>query len=94
MTHYYSQRLRPGYLRNRELYDQLVLLFTKSVRGMQTVKGFAAERHQIAQFAGANQRVSAQQKKIFFNLSLFTPLTQILSQLSLVVLFAYGGWLY
>jgi ATP-binding cassette subfamily B protein len=24
----------------------------------------------------------------------FTPLTQVLSQLSLVILFAYGGWLY
>ena len=43
MTHYYSGRLRPAYLRNRELYDHLVLLFTESVRGMQTVKGFAAE---------------------------------------------------
>jgi len=24
----------------------------------------------------------------------FTPITQVLSQISLVVLFAYGGWLY
>ena len=40
---FYSARLRPGYLRNRELTDQMVLLFSESVRGMQTVKGFAAE---------------------------------------------------
>ncbi len=26
-AHYYSARLRPGYLRNRELYDRLVQLF-------------------------------------------------------------------
>jgi ATP-binding cassette subfamily B protein len=43
VTHYYSGRLRPAYLRNRELFDRLVELFTESVRGMQTVKGFAAE---------------------------------------------------
>ncbi len=94
VTHYYSGRLRPGYLRNRELYDSLVLLFTESVRGMQTVKGFAAEPYQIQRFEDANRRVSDQQKRIFRDLSYFTPITQVLSQLSLVILFAYGGWLY
>src|ERR1051326_3779394 len=47
VTHFYSARLRPGYLRNRELFDNLVLLFTESVRGMQTVKSCAAEPHPI-----------------------------------------------
>jgi len=94
LTHYYSARLRPGYLRNRELTDHMVLLFSESVRGMQTVKGFAAEPHQVRRFEEANDRVSAQQRKIFWDLSVFTPGTQLLSQLSLVILFAYGGWLY
>ena len=48
VTHFYSARLRPAYLRNRDLFDTLVLLFTENVRGMQTVKGFAAEPHQLA----------------------------------------------
>jgi ATP-binding cassette subfamily B protein len=94
VTHYYSGALRPAYLRNRELFDNLVQLFTDSVRGMQTVKGFAAEPQQIRAFEAANQQVSGQQKRIFFDLSIFTPATQLLSQLSLVILFAYGGWLY
>lgn len=94
VTQYYSNRLRPGYLRNRELSDRLVLLFTESIRGMQTVKGFAAEPHQIRRFEGANDDVSSQQRVIFNDLSVFTPATQLLSQLSLVILFAYGGWLY
>ncbi len=94
VTHFYSARLQPAYRRNRELYDSLVLTFTESIRGMQTVKGFAAEPHQIRRFEEANRQVSDQQMRIFWNLSLFTPLTQVLSQLSLVILFAYGGWLY
>jgi ATP-binding cassette subfamily B protein len=94
VTHYYSGRLRPAYRRNRELVDSLVLLFSESVRGMQTTKGFAAEPHQIRRFEEANRHVSDQQKRIFRDLSHFTPLTQVLSQLSLVILFAYGGWLY
>ncbi|HUA37706.1 MAG TPA: ABC transporter ATP-binding protein [Candidatus Sulfopaludibacter sp.] len=94
LAHFYSTRLRPGYLRNRELSDDMVLLFSESVRGMQTVKGFAAEPHQVRRFEEANDTVSSQQRKIFWDLSVFTPGTQMLSQLSLVILFAYGGWLY
>ena len=94
LAHFYSARLRPGYLRNRELTDNMILLFSESVRGMQTVKGFAAESHQVRRFEEANQAVSAQQRKIFWDLSVFTPSTQMLSQLSLVILFAFGGWLY
>ena len=94
VTHYYSGRLRPAYLRNRELFDNLVQLFTESVRGMQTVKGFAAEPHQLRRFEDVNSQVSGQQKRIFRDLSVFTPATQLLSQFGLVILFAYGGWLY
>jgi ATP-binding cassette subfamily B protein len=94
LAQFYSARLRPGYLRNRELTDNMILMFSESVRGMQTVKGFAAESHQVRRFEAANDLVSSQQRKIFWDLSIFTPGTQMLSQLSLVILFAYGGWLY
>ena len=43
LTQFYSARLRPGYLKNRELTDNMILLFSETVRGMQTVKGFAAD---------------------------------------------------
>jgi ATP-binding cassette, subfamily B, bacterial len=94
LAHFYSARLRPGYLRNRELTDHMVLLFSESVRGMQTVKGFAAEPHQVRRFEEANDLVSSQQRKIFWDLSVFTPGTQMLSLMSLVILFIYGGWLF
>jgi ATP-binding cassette, subfamily B, bacterial len=94
VTRYYSARLRPAYLRNRELYDKAVQLFTEVVRGVQTIKSFAAEPQQVRRFQAANSAVSEQQKRIFYDLSVFTPITQLLSHLSLVVLFAYGGSLY
>lgn len=94
LAQFYSARLRPGYLKNRELTDHMILLFSESVRGMQTVKGFAAETHQVRRFEAANDNVSSQQRKIFWDLSLFTPGTQMFSQMSLVILFAYGGWMY
>ncbi len=94
VTHHYSGRLRPGYLRNRQIQDRLVLTFSENVRGMQTIKGFAAEPHRIRRFETDNDEVTSQQQNIFRDLSWFTLGTQFLSQLSLVILFAYGGWLY
>jgi len=94
LTRHYSERLRPGYLRNRERSDTLVLLFTESVKGIQTVKGFAAEAQQVRRFREANDAASTQQRRVFRDLSFFAPATQFLSQLSLVILFSYGGWLY
>ncbi len=94
VTHYFSKRLRPGYQRNRELYDDLVQVFSESVLGIQTVKGFAAEANRTERFEKGNEAVSSQQQRIFWDLSIFTPATQFLSQFSLVILFAYGGWLY
>lgn len=93
-TQYYSNRLRPAYQKNRELYDDLVQNFSQSILGIQTVKGFAAESERIRHYEEGNDTVSAQQQKIFRDLSFFTPLTHVLSQTSLVILFAYGGWLY
>jgi ATP-binding cassette subfamily B protein len=94
VTHTYSAKLRPQYLRNRELSDQMVLQFSESVKGMLTVKGFAAEPFQVRRFEEANDQVTGQQRRIFWDLAVFTPLTQLLSQSSLVILFAYGGWIY
>jgi ATP-binding cassette subfamily B protein len=94
LTSHYSKKMRPAYLRNRELSDDLVQVFSESVLGIQTVKGFAAEPERIRRFTERNDEVTAQQQRIFWDLSIFTPATQILSQLSLAVLFAYGGWLY
>jgi ATP-binding cassette subfamily B protein len=94
VTQFYSARLRPLYLQNRELSDELVARFTESVKGMQTIKGFAAEAQQVGRFEESNDVVSSQQRRIFWDLTIFTPATQMLSQLSLVILFAYGGWLY
>src|SRR5215471_2327941 len=54
VTHYYSARLRPAYLRNRQLFDDLVQVFSESIRGMQTIKGFAAESHQTQRFEQGN----------------------------------------
>ncbi|MBI5757572.1 MAG: ABC transporter ATP-binding protein, partial [Planctomycetales bacterium] len=93
LTMLFSRQTRPEYDRNRELVDQMVLVLAENLVGVQVVKGFGREPEEIAKFQAASQAVRDQQRKIFWRVSLFTPFIGLLTQVNLVVLLAYGGWL-
>ena len=90
---WFSRLVRPAYLRSRELMDKLVGVLSENVQGAMVVKGFARENEEIAKFAAANREVREQQRWIFLRLSTFIPALGFLSQVNLMVLLAYGGWL-
>ena len=90
---WFSRLVRPAYVRSRELADRLVGVLSENVQGAVVVKGFAREREEIAKFAAANDAVRDQQGWIFWRLSAFIPTLGFLSQVNLIVLLAYGGWL-
>lgn len=92
-TRRFSRAVRPAYQRNRELVDALVLRLSETVQGIQVVKGFAREREEIAKFSAANNEVRDQQRWIFWRISTFVPTIGFLTQVNLVVLLGYGGWL-
>ena len=87
----FSHAVHPLYLRNRELFDRLVLTLAESIEGVGVIKGFAREREITAQFRDNNREVKDQQRRIFWRMSLFTPSIDLLTQVSLVVLLLYGG---
>ena len=90
---WFSRAVRPAYVRNRELVDKLIGVLVENVQGAVVVKGFAREREEIAKFGAANQEVREQQRWIFVRLAAFIPGLGLLSQVNIVVLLAYGGWL-
>ncbi len=89
----FSRVARPAYARSRELTDRLVTRVVESIRGVQVVKAFGMEGEQLARFDEANDVVRDQQRWIFWKVSLFNPTVGLLSQVSLVVLLGYGGYL-
>lgn len=93
MTVSFSRVVRPMYDRNRELVDRVILRLAESVQGVQVIKGFGREQEEIDRFERANAEVRDQQQGIFWRVSLFTPLIGYLTQINLVILLAYGGWL-
>ena len=89
----FSRVVQPAYLRNRELVDALVSRLVETIRGIQVIKAFGCERAQLAGFDAANDMVRDQQRWIFWRVSTFGPLVGFLSQVSLMILLGYGGYL-
>lgn len=93
VTVIFSRLVRPAYDRTRELVDHVVLTLAENIQGVHVVKGFGREREEITKFGSAAQAVEDQQQQIFWKVSIFTPAIGLLTQLNVVILLAYGGWL-
>jgi len=87
----YSRSVHPLYLRNRSLFDRLVLTLAESIEGIGVIKGFAREPEVAQRFRAHNLAVKDQQHRIFWRMSLFSPGMDLLTQVSLVALLIYGG---
>ena len=89
----FSRVVQPAYIRNRELVDHMILHVAETAQGIQTIKGFAREREQLALFEASNEAVRAQQQSIFWRVSTFVPTIGLLTQINIFILLAYGGHL-
>ena len=89
----FSRAVQPGYARNRELVDHMILHVAETAQGIQTIKGFAREREQFQVFEASNEAVRLQQQSIFWRVSLFIPGAGMLTLINITVLLAYGGHL-
>ncbi len=89
----YSRAVRPAYRRERDLFDDIVLDLSESIQGMQVIKGFAREGLEIEKFQAAGRRLTAQKEWIFWRSTTYPQFIGFLTQLNLLVLIAYGGWL-
>ena len=89
----FSRLVQPGYMRNRDLVDAMIQRLAENIRGISVVRSFAREQDEIEKFRRANAEVRSQKRSIFRTISTFTPSIGFLSQLNLVVLLGYGGYL-
>jgi ATP-binding cassette subfamily B protein len=87
----FSRAVHPQYVHGRELFDRMILTLAECVQGVNVIKGFAREREMVARFETDNRAVKAQQQKIFWRVSTFSPALDLLTQVNLAVLLVYGG---
>ncbi len=93
VAHIYSKVVQPAYVRERELFDDLVLGLSENIQGMSVIKGFAREGLEVEKFKAAGRRLTAQKNWIFWRATTYPQFIGFLTQFNLVVLIAYGGWL-
>ncbi len=89
----FSRLVKPAYLHNRVLSDQMILRLSENVQGQQVIKGFGRQQAEIEKFRAANRAVQNHKRTIFQKISLFQPGMGLLTQVNLAVLLGYGGYL-
>jgi ABC-type multidrug transport system fused ATPase/permease subunit len=90
-TQWFSRWARPAYAQNRELLDRLVLAMTEGIKGVLVIKLFGREEHELRRFRAKNREVYDQQQAIFRRVSRYSPTLNLVSQLNVAILLAYGG---
>lgn len=90
---WFSRKVQPLYRRSSELSDDLVRRLVENVQGAQVIKGFGREQEVQAAFAESTSRIREQKGEIFRKVSTFQPIMGGLTQINLLILLGYGGWL-
>jgi ATP-binding cassette subfamily B protein len=90
---HFARKIRPAYVESRDLMDKLVLSFAECIQGIGTIKGFALEEQAAARFDADNRRVATQRYTIFRAVSLYSPTMDMLTQMAMISLLGYGGWM-
>src|SRR5690606_8825589 len=91
MSAVFSKRIQPRYAQSRRLIDRMVQHFAESVQGMQVTKAFGREAEDREAFLEKTRAVLAQQKGIFWRVSLFSPAAGLLTRVNIVILLGFGG---
>ncbi|MET0342367.1 MAG: ABC transporter ATP-binding protein [Polyangiales bacterium] len=89
----FSRRVLPAHARAREQLDSLVAGVSEAVQGMSVIQGFAVEARFLDDLIARNRRVRDGQQAIFREVSRFTPSIDLLTQLNVAAMLAYGGLL-
>jgi ABC-type multidrug transport system fused ATPase/permease subunit len=93
LTARFSRWARPAYRRNRELVDEMVLVMSEGVHGIQVTKVFGRESEELSRFRNKNGELLEQQREIFRRVSRYGPSVQIITQIDVAVLLLYGAHL-
>jgi ABC-type multidrug transport system fused ATPase/permease subunit len=89
----FSRIVQPEYRRSAELGDHLITTLSETIQGVHVIKGFAREEQEIERFREANRKVRDQKDRIFWRISTYQPLMGLLTQVNMLVLIGFGGYL-
>jgi ATP-binding cassette subfamily B protein len=89
----FSRIVQPGYRKNRDLTDNMIQRLAENIRGIAVIKAFAREHDEIRKFRDTSDVLRQQKQEVFKTIAFFMPAIGFLSQVNLVILLGYGGYL-
>ncbi|HEX5286699.1 MAG TPA: ABC transporter ATP-binding protein, partial [Polaromonas sp.] len=93
MIHVVRDKLRTGFEKIDRVWSDVTNVLADTIPGIRVVKAFAQEKREAQRFREVNQHNLAANDKINKTWSLFTPTVSLLTEIGLLVVWAFGIWL-
>jgi ATP-binding cassette, subfamily B, bacterial len=92
MIHQVRDRLRTGFEKIDRVWSQVSNVLADTIPGIRVVKAFAQESREATRFREANQQNLAVNDRINKIWSLFSPSVTLLTEIGLLLVWAFGIW--
>ncbi|WP_184304250.1 ABC transporter ATP-binding protein [Roseateles oligotrophus] len=93
MIHLVRDRLRTGFEKIDRVWGEVTSVLADTIPGIRVVKAFAQEKREAKRFKDANDNNLKVNDKLNKTWSLFTPTVSLLTEMGLLVVWAYGIYL-
>lgn len=93
LIHLVRDRLRTGFEKIDRVWGEVTNVLADTIPGIRVVKAFAQEQREADRFRAANQYNLEVNDKLNKTWSLFTPTVSLLTEIGLLVVWAFGIWL-
>ncbi|MBK4735651.1 cyanophycin metabolism-associated ABC transporter [Noviherbaspirillum pedocola] len=92
LIHVVRDRLRTGFEKIDRVWGEVTNVLADTIPGIRVVKAFAQEQRETARFREANRHNLAVNDRINRIWSLFSPTVSLLTEIGLLVVWAFGIW--
>ena len=92
LIHIVRDRLRTGFEKIDRVWSELTNVLADTIPGIRVVKAFAQENREAKRFQEANKHNLAVNDRINFLWSLFSPTVTLVTEVGLLVVWAFGIW--
>lgn len=92
MIHVVRDKLRHGFEKVDRIWSEVTNVLADTIPGIRVVKAFAQEKREAARFREANLHNLAVNDRVNKVWSLFTPTVTLLTEVGLLVVWAFGVW--
>lgn len=92
LIHVVREKLRTGFERVDRIWAEVTNVLADTIPGIRVVKAFAQEKREAARFRAANEHNLEVNDRVNRIWSLFTPSVTLLTEVGLLVVWAFGIW--